>query len=207
MLKTLETIELLLGLLATFILSFALPVLGFLMTIATLVGPEWTLRDKLVAVTAFVVGTPLAIVLVRTVVRVLELSQPLLFSREPAKSRLSFSEAVFQATRYPGLPWPLRPLLTLWWLLHFAGGVVVAVAAGQAWSLAAFSPKAIVVQTVLPQVLGLAYAFAGNLYLALALGVLVRRPLLLQRLWKWRLLSDIMTLILASVVLQTVRRP
>jgi hypothetical protein len=73
--------------------------------------------------------------------------------------------------------------------------------------LAAFNPKAVVVQTVLPHLLGLAYCFAGNLYLGLALGVVVRRPLLLQRLWHWRLLSDLLVLILASVILRMVARP
>jgi hypothetical protein len=202
MFKVLELGELLLGLLAVFILSFALPVLGFLMTLATLIGRDWNLHERLIPPVVFLVATPLSVILVRTVVRILELSNPFGEVRTPGSARLSFSEAIFQATRYPHLPWLLRPFLSLWWLAHFAGGVLITVAAAQRWTRAAFNPNDTLTQTVLPSVLGLAYSFAGNLYLGLALGVVMRRPLLLERLWKWRLLTDILIMLIAGFVVQ-----
>jgi hypothetical protein len=202
MFKVLELGELVLGLLAVFILSFVLPVFGFLMTLATLLGPDWNLYERITPPVVFLVATPLSVVLVGTVVRILELSNPFGEFRKPGSAHLSFSAAVFEATRYPRLPWLLRPFLSLWWLAHFAGGVVVTVAAGQKWTRAAFDPKLAVVHTLLPYVLGLAYSFAGNLYLGLALGVMVRRPSLLERLWKWRLLTDILIMLAAAFILR-----
>jgi hypothetical protein len=57
----------------------------------------------------------------------------------------------------------------------------------------------------MPQVLGFGFTFAANVYVLLAVGLLSRRPAPVERWLRWRLLLDLVVL-LVSVLLQVLIR-
>ena len=111
--------------------------------------------------------------------------------------------AVAMAALLPPIPRLARPVLSLWWLGHFASGMVFGLFAYQvgdhAFANAQVAGKILAV--VLPLVFHVGFLFAVNLYLLLAVAVYVRRPAIHEKLWRLRFLVDfVFTLVVLWLV-------
>jgi hypothetical protein len=189
--------ETILGVLAAFILSLSLAVVSFVATLAYLVNAD---HEHLgYAAGLFVAGTVLAVVLIRTVSQIMQRTFPAWEGRK--RAAVTLPRAVFLATRrLRCLPWPLRLLLALWWLAHFASGVLVVVGSAR-WAEAAF-PRGSVARVLVPQLLGFGFIFAANLFFLLALALMSERPTLAERWWRWRVLLDLLMLLAGVLIIR-----
>jgi hypothetical protein len=199
----LERIEAVLGLLATFIIGFALPVVALVTLVAGLVNWGWPWVPPSVLV--LLLATLPAVGLARLANAALHDRFPELVRHElkPAGAEpmwFPFGDnpeivpaqlplALVMAARLPPFPFLPRPFLGFWWLAHFAAGIVLGVglhaAAHQALA------GAPIARILVPQVLHFGVLFAVNLYLLLAVAVVLRRPALWIRVWRCRVLIDL----------------
>lgn len=103
--------------------------------------------------------------------------------RRPARSF-----AIELALSFPEVPEVFRSPLSLWWLLHFTG---CAVAAMLLHTLVGVSFPATVGGAVLAGILHFVFLLGSNVYLLLAIGMVVRDEPLLEAVWNARFLLDI----------------
>lgn len=87
----------------------------------------------------------------------------------------------------PTTPWLVRLMLSVWWLGHFAAGLLAALGV-HSWVEASFVH--ILPRVVAPILLHLGLTISANLYLILAGASLLRDPEFLTRLWGSRFLID-----------------
>jgi hypothetical protein len=98
------------------------------------------------------------------------------------------------ALRQPRWPRPVRPVLALYWAAHFLLGAGLAVGAERmGFEAARGKPLHESVRTML--LLGIAvfgFTYSANFYLLLALSVLTPSPAVLHKVWRWRVLIDVL---------------
>jgi hypothetical protein len=108
------------------------------------------------------------------------------------RSQARLPLAVVMAIRLPNIPRLLRPIVSLWWLIHFAAGACVGLGVFLATQrgLQAYP----IMRVLVPLILDLGVLFAANLYLLLALALLFGTPHLWLKLWRMRLALDLVLL-------------
>jgi hypothetical protein len=203
--RGIEKLEAILGLLATFILGFGTPLvclLGIIIGLNVQLPPwlEWVVF--LVPVASGLLAIPMAWLANSALYdcfpewtargcAVRQKNKPELCpfapSDEHADGRLPL--AVAMALRLPRIPIGLRPLLSVWWLLHFGAGAMLGLGVYLATKqLLAAQAGALL---VIPFLLDFGVLFAANLYLLMAVAVLGRNPTLWMKFWRWRILVDL----------------
>lgn len=85
----------------------------------------------------------------------------------------------------------LRPFLTLWWLAHFAAGAIIGLFASR-MVIDVLNNPAWAFLVVLPVAFQVAFLFAVNLYLVMAIAVLCQDRRLPEFVWRWRLSVDLL---------------
>jgi hypothetical protein len=95
---------------------------------------------------------------------------------------------VASAMRQHRLPWLLRPVLAIWWLLHFAFGALGVLLANQISKSENLDPHEGVALGIF---LAFAYGLAANGFVVYAMASLVRSRRLLERAWSLRLFVDV----------------
>ena len=83
-------------------------------------------------------------------------------------------------------PWPLRPLVVLWWVAHFAGGVVAAVA-----SATIKTPEAAAAERPLVFFMTTCYGFAANGFLMAAVVAATSSERVQRAVWRSRVFLDV----------------
>lgn len=199
--------ESLLGLCATFVVGYVPPVILFFLTaVAFEAGQRWLGGLAVVGTLAavFVAGwvTRMAATAFYQCYPDFRPSEPdrfflsrILKSSRPPDDSISPGTplAVAMAARLPRMPWPIRPCLSVWWLAHFAGGVVVGLGAYRlvegAFGGAPIGARVLLI--LLSLVIHVGILFAMNLYLMLAVAVVLRDPKIRQKLWDRRIMIDL----------------
>jgi hypothetical protein len=108
-----------------------------------------------------------------------------------AMEKLEEPRALLFAQRQPRWPVVLRPVVVLWWLIHFLAGAAATIAiervfpAGAAW-------REKVILTAIPVVLILAGSYASNLFLLLAVAAAFPRQAIIEVVWRRRIVVDLM---------------
>lgn len=97
--------------------------------------------------------------------------------------------AIEMALSMPPFPLPLRPVLGLWWMLHFAAGLCVGIGA-HSWVDALFSNPLLELLCVVS--CHAAFVLSANLYLIMAVSAVRPNDLLLMRMWNARFFIDFM---------------
>ena len=89
------------------------------------------------------------------------------------------------AEQQPVWPLPLRPIIGLWWLAHYAVGVLAVVGFNQdAHDHGHHEP-------VLSFFMATCSGFAANGYLILAIATFTTSPVIRRRIWKFRVVLDV----------------
>ncbi len=197
----LDKVEAILGLLATFVLGFGAPLVCFLAILATLPnqvvqGMGWLGLVCLI--------TPALLMLPLAALASVSMNDcfPEWSRARPREGRsaVQLPLAVIMASRLPRIPWFCRPILSLWWLGHFAAGVALGLGAYLA------SEKGLVghpiARVVVPLLVDLGVLFAVNLYLLLALAVFFGTPRLWLKLWRARIVLDLTLVCLLRLIFQ-----
>lgn len=117
-------------------------------------------------------------------------------SDELERSRYVYPFAVEMALSMPPFPLVLRPVLGLWWMLHFAAGLCVGIGA-HSWVDSFFLNP--LMGLIFVVVCHTAFVMSSNLYLVMAVSAVRPDDLLLVRLWNSRFLIDF--LLTAAVLL------
>jgi len=201
--------EAILGTVAVFMIGFTPPLFALLFGIAALVNeenaselPAWLCFSVCLATAA------LAVWLVRIVRSALfachpelrKLDQTMSEAQTPLVSpfdsaapieRLELPMAVVAGTRLPRLPILLRIPLALWWTAHFAAGAAIGLF-GDYYARQAFAEAPGWVASAVPHVLSFGFSFAANIFLMLAIALFVHNTAMLLRIWKLRLLIDLL---------------
>lgn len=107
------------------------------------------------------------------------------------------------ARRQPTLPLLLRPLVAAWWLIHFAMGLAMILAAEQLHvaptsDLNPAVAKAVV--TAVTLVFAFGYALAAHGYLLMMVAALAPTRGWVEAVWRWRLAIDLAFVVLAAFV-------
>jgi hypothetical protein len=98
--------------------------------------------------------------------------------------------ALLVADRLCDAPVALRLLLSLWWLAHFVAGAVCGfVASKVAFDFLNNPAPAIVI--IFPLAFQIAFLFAVNLYLVMAVAVVCYHYRLHEVIWRWRFVIDL----------------
>jgi len=109
-------------------------------------------------------------------------------------SRISSVEsrpvALLVAERLRRVPLLLRPALSLWWAGHFIGGAFIGLVVSRV-AIDMMQNPAGVFLIVLPLAFQIAFLFAVNLYLIMAVAVLLPSRWLCEVVWKWRFVLDL----------------
>lgn len=108
---------------------------------------------------------------------------------DSAEKRYPTPVALLIATRLSRVPLALRPFLSLWWLGHFAGGICCGFIAFHA--VLRLLPNAVLPVTIaLSLGCQLAFLFAVNLYLLMAVAVMWHKRRIHEAIWRWRFVVD-----------------
>lgn len=199
-----QLLESIVGLIAVFFIGFIPSVFCLLMGLASLVNEEnnreirwWVLLSALPLVTA------LALWVAKMAGRAMRMSYPELAQwgerpfngssapREPSVDSVDLPMPVTLAMNLPRIPLLLAPLLSLWWLSHFGGGILVSLGV-DSWVEATFPHWSEVGKKGLAQAIGFPFTMALNVYLMLAVGAFTRRLTVLLRVWRWRIVIDVL---------------
>jgi hypothetical protein len=185
--------EALLGLAATFMVGFATPLVSLLAAFVAIADylPEWLQWLGILAL-------PLAAVLTIPVARLAYFAMDECFPQDK-RPPVQLPLAIVMAAHLPRIPLLLRPLLSAWWLAHFAMGGLMGfgLCVGTEKLLAAHHLAA-----ALPLIVYLGMLFAVNLYLLLAIAVLFHRPRLWMKLWRNRLLADVIVAVIVVLFIK-----
>ena len=182
-----EALESVLGLFATFFVGFAAPTILAVGVLVSLVEQRWTLSA--LAVLGVVITGKLALLVARAAGDAVYRKQTVLQTWPPAEFAMTPSLAVNVACRIPQIPFLLRPLLSLWWLVHFVAGAVLGFGISRLAIRGLNQQSAFVV--ILALVLQVGFLFAVNLYLLMAISVFIRDAPKLEKLWGWRFPLDL----------------
>lgn len=111
--------------------------------------------------------------------------------------------ALEMARELPRLPVPAGAVLCLWWLCHFGLAAAAGHASADFVSRSLDRPTALTV-FLIGLGLRIAFLFAANLYLVLAVAVVWRQPIVWQSLWRYRVPIDLLLAVGAMLVPQFV---
>ena len=115
----------------------------------------------------------------------------------PAQTR---PVALLVAGRLRKVPLLLRPVLSLWWAGHFIGGAFIGLVVSRV-AIDMMQNPAGVFLIVLPLAFQIAFLFAVNLYLIMAVGVLLPSSWLCEIVWKWRFVLDLVVCVWAFLLM------
>jgi hypothetical protein len=96
------------------------------------------------------------------------------------------------ADRVLRVPFLLRPILGLWWLVHFVAAAFIGFTLSRA-VIGMLDAPAHVFMLILPMAFQITFLFACNVYLLLAIAVVFRSRPFYEGIWRWRLLIDLAT--------------
>ncbi|MGE5610851.1 MAG: hypothetical protein ACM359_16490 [Bacillota bacterium] len=102
-------------------------------------------------------------------------------------------------------PWPLRPILAAYWLLHFAGGAFMAVGMEVLMVVNRRDSHLGGGEIVFMMVLAYVFTYAANTYLLAAVAALTRNPRVLVITWRLRLLTDLVIAVGTPLLFGNVR--
>ena len=108
--------------------------------------------------------------------------------------------ALLVAGRLRKVPLLLRPVLSLWWAGHFIGGAFIGLVVSRV-AIDMMQNPAGVFLIVLPLAFQIAFLFAVNLYLIMAVGVLLPSSWLCEIVWKWRFVLDLVVCVWAFLLM------
>ena len=184
------SVEAVLGLLATFFIGFSAPLL--------LVGALFGARTPAM-ITLLALGFTgwAAIFVARLASQALEGERQRSFRlgntrpdfRPLDSDLLRIPLALAMVARLPRIHRFIRPWLGLWWLLHFTAAAFLGHLAATR-TLQEFDVNKLLLSIPLAILMHFAFLFAANLYLLLAIAILVPWPKLWLQIWKQRFLID-----------------
>lgn len=197
----LAKLETIIGLTATFFIGFAPSVIMAVGTLVLLVHGEWNWGFLSIAgacVSGWLAGRVAGHAGRSLTVCYPELmiGRPVPLKADPLPSSLGF--AVHLAMSLPRMNRWMRPLLSVYWICHFAVGVVLAVAMHGWLNQGIRNPSLLTI--ALPLAFHVAFMIAANIYLTVGVAAITRNEDVVSAVWRLRFSIDLVLTLLVAVI-------